>query len=99
MKNKRKIESKKHCPCLELTSPAAGQVFISGTFNDWSPTATPMIAVGDGKWKKELSLPPGRYEYRFVIDGQWADDPDARDFAPNPHGSRNAILVIAESTQ
>lgn len=72
----------------------AQAVFIAGTFNDWHPTVTPMISLGDGKWAKELSLPPGRYEYRFVVDGEWTSDPAATDYVPNSHGSSNSVLVV-----
>lgn len=92
---KKKNGVKRLCSHLELTAPEAGQVCISGTFNDWHPAATPMVAVGGGKWIKELTLPPGRYEYRFLVDGQWADDPNARETAPNSHGSNNAVLVVS----
>jgi hypothetical protein len=44
---------------------------VGGTFNNWNPTATPLLFVGGTEWSKELSLPPGRYEYRFVVDGKW----------------------------
>ena len=42
-----------------------------------------MTRLNDGRWTKELSLAPGRYEYRFVADGQWLDDPAATIFALN----------------
>ena len=47
----------------------AREVFVAGTFNDWHPAASLMVEVGGGRWVKELALPPGRYEYRFVVDG------------------------------
>lgn len=53
-----------------------------------------MVALGNGRWVKELTLPPGRYEYRFVIDGQWVDDPKATEFVSNPHGGQNAVLIV-----
>lgn len=56
-----------------------------------------MILLGDGKWAKELALPPGRYEYRFVVDGQWVDDPAAKESVPNPVGGFNAVLVVMDS--
>jgi 1,4-alpha-glucan branching enzyme len=69
-------------------------VCIAGSFNDWHPNATPMVALGNGRWVKELMLPPGRYEYRLVADGEWVDDPKAKEVAPNPHGGVNAVLTI-----
>jgi hypothetical protein len=83
-----------HCARLEFNHPCAGEVCIAGSFNDWHPAAMPMVSLGDGKWRKELTLPPGRYEYRFVVDGQWMDDPTAKETVPNPFGGFNAVLVV-----
>ena len=83
--------------CLGLTHATAQEVCIAGSFNDWHPSVTPMVRLDDGKWAKELALPPGRYEYRFVVDGQWVDDPAATDLIPNPFGTPNAVLVVAAS--
>ena len=80
---------------LELTRPDAQEVGIAGSFNDWHPSVTPMIRLNHGKWAKELALPPGRYEYRFVADGEWVDDPAATELIPNPFGTPNAVLVVA----
>jgi hypothetical protein len=82
------------CVRLGLTRPDAQQIFIAGSFNDWHPSVTPMIRLSDGKWAKELALPPGRYEYRFVVDGEWANDPAATELIPNPFGTPNAVLVV-----
>ena len=87
--------ARSHCVCLEFNDAQAGEVCIAGSFNDWHPSVTPMIRLGEGKWAKELALPPGRYEYRFVVDGQWVDDPAARDAAPNPYGGMNAVLIVS----
>lgn len=78
----------------EFHDGKAQAVFIAGTFNDWRPAVTPMIALGDGKWVKELSLPPGRYEYRFVVDGEWTSDPAAAEQASNSYGESNSVLNV-----
>ena len=100
MSRKRIVNSNQpirpQCIRLEFASTEAREVCVAGSFNDWQPTATPMIALGDGRWLKELALPPGRYEYRLVVDGQWIDDPLAKEFAPNPHGGRNGVIVVSE---
>ena len=80
--------------CLGLTHATAQEVCIAGSFNDWHPSVTPMVRLDDGKWAKELALPPGRYEYRFVVDGQWVDDPAATELIPNPFGTPNSVLEV-----
>lgn len=82
---------------LELAWPGAQAVFIAGSFNDWHPGVSPMLRLTDGTWFKELVLAPGRYEYRFVVDGVWVDDPAAPDYIPNPFGGMNSVLTVAAS--
>jgi 1,4-alpha-glucan branching enzyme len=79
---------------FELDAPKAWSVSVVGTFNDWKPGATPLTHIGGDRWVNELSLAPGRYEYRFVVDGKWIDDPKAKAYMPNPHGGRNAVVEL-----
>ena len=79
---------------IEYVNPQATSVFIVGTFNDWHPTVTEMLNLGEGRWAKELTLTSGTYEYRLVVDGQWMADPACRNSIPNPFGERNSILTI-----
>lgn len=88
---------KKKLVRIEFAHPSASNVCIAGTFNDWHPCVTEMIALGSGRWAKELTLPAGTYEYRLVVDGEWMADPQAPDSAPNPFGGVNSILrVVAD---
>jgi 1,4-alpha-glucan branching enzyme len=80
---------------IEFTHPTAQLVNIAGTFNDWHPGATEMIAMGDGRWVKELTLPPGCYEYRLVVDGEWMANPNAPESAANPYGGMNSVFRVA----
>lgn len=79
---------------IKFDDAQAQTVFIAGTFNDWHPNVTPMLAVGGGKWVKDLSLAPGRYEYRFVVDGVWISDPNATEQAANTFGSLNSVIIV-----
>jgi len=79
---------------LELVHPAAKTVCIASTFNNWHPAATEMVNLGNGRWAKELTLPPGAYEYRIVVDGEWIADPQAKETAPNPFGGVNSVLKV-----
>jgi 1,4-alpha-glucan branching enzyme len=77
---------------FELDVPKAKSVFAGGTFNNWSATATPLVFVGGTRWSRDLLLPPGRYEYRFVVDGKWVEPPQAKAYVPNPDGGRNGVF-------
>ena len=48
----------------------------------------------DGLWETSLALPPGRYEYKFVVDGQWRPDPNAHENVFNAHGTLNSVVEV-----
>jgi 1,4-alpha-glucan branching enzyme len=79
---------------IELFHPAATEVFVAGSFNGWDPSATPLQPRGDGRWAVELLLNRGNYEYRFLVDGQWTDDPLSPAYVSNPFGGLNCILAV-----
>ncbi len=83
---------------FEFLHPTAASVCIAGSFNDWHSSATPMVEMGDGRWAKELVLPPGTYQYRFIVDGEWVTDECGREMVPNPFGSRNTVLHVGPVT-
>jgi hypothetical protein len=74
--------------------PAAKRVSLSGEFNNWSPDAIPMERGEGGQWKASLVLPAGRYQYKFVVDGQWLPDPNAREQATNSFGTLNSVIEV-----
>jgi 1,4-alpha-glucan branching enzyme len=78
---------------IEFHDGAAREVCVAGSFNDWHPAATPMLHLSHDRWVKELSLPPGRYEYQLVVDGKWVCDPAAEKI-PNPFGGCNSVLIV-----
>ena len=81
---------------LELVNPAASQVFVAGSFNNWQPEQTPLAAAGNGRWAGDLKVAPGRHEYLFVVDGQWLPDPNAKQTVENPFVGRNSVLTVSE---
>jgi hypothetical protein len=76
------------CPCC------AKRVSLSGDFNGWSPDATPMKRYDDGHWETTLELAPGRYEYKFVRDGEWMPDLLARENVLNGYGTLNSVIEV-----
>jgi hypothetical protein len=72
----------------------AKHVSLSGDFNGWSPDATPMKRYDDGHWETTLELAPGRYEYKFVRDGEWMPDLLALENVLNQHGTLNSVIEV-----
>jgi len=72
------------------------QVGIAGDFNNWNPSSTPMSRhVELGVWQACIPIPPGRYRYRLVVDGQWVKDPYNPETETNPFGELNSVLEVA----
>ena len=81
---------------LELVKPEAKSVSVAGSFNEWKPEKTPLVSLGNGRWKGDLNVKPGRHEYLFVVDGQWLPDPNAKESVANPFGGTNSVLIVSE---
>jgi 1,4-alpha-glucan branching enzyme len=79
---------------FELIHATARSISIIGSFNGWRHDATPMSRVGADRWFQVLLLPPGTYEYQFLVDGKWMPDPQARKTTPNQFGEVNSILKV-----
>jgi len=79
---------------FQLEAPQAEQVCVVGSFNEWDPNATILGYDEDGRWGCVLALEPGEYEYRFIVDGQWCDDPANMERRPNGFGTENCVLII-----
>jgi 1,4-alpha-glucan branching enzyme len=75
--------------------PAEGSkaVALVGDFNNWQPVE--MKKQKDGRFAVEVKLPAGQYQYKFIIDGQWAADQENGDVLPNPHGSLNSVAKVS----
>ncbi len=78
-----------------LDAPAAERVQLVGDFNEWTLDANEMTRSGD-VWQSVLKLEPGRYRYRFVVDGRWCSDPLNAEVEPSPYGGENSVCVVAE---
>ncbi len=87
--------SEAHTATFEYFNPEAREVFLAGSFNGWQPRAMTLTKQRGGKWSGELLLKPGDYEYRFVVDGQWQDDPMAARFVANSFGGLNSVVRVA----
>ena len=50
---------------------------------------------GDNRvWTKILQLPPGTYHYRYVVDGEWREDPENPEAVTSSVGSRNSVMIV-----
>jgi len=77
-----------------FNQPEAKAVALAGSFNNWDPKRMPMRKDPSGKWHTTVTLSPGRHEYRFVADGQWVSDPNAKEFIKNSFGTTNSVMSV-----
>ena len=73
--------------------PNAKSVILSGSFNGWSRDGYLMLKK-DGNWSYPISLKPGKYTYKFIVDGKWIIDPDNELWEGNEYGNANSVLWI-----
>jgi 1,4-alpha-glucan branching enzyme len=81
---------------FKLDASEARGVFLAGSFNEWNPSDRALKRDKKGVWTTTMMLAPGAYEYRFVVDGEWRDDPKAAERRANEHGTQNCVIYIAE---
>jgi hypothetical protein len=77
-----------------LKAPAADSVKLAADFTDWEKHPVEMMHSPDGFWFTVVPLTLGNYSYRFIVDGEWRDDPRATRRAPNPFGTENAVIQV-----
>jgi 1,4-alpha-glucan branching enzyme len=76
-------------------SGPGGSVALAGEFNSWSTSADPMKKQADGSWTITKAIAPGKYPYKFVIDGTtWKEDAAAAEFADDGYGGKNSVVVV-----
>jgi hypothetical protein len=71
----------------------ANRVIVTGSFNGWNEESYQMIKK-DGIWTYPVFLKPGKYTYKFIVDGSWLIDPANENWEENAEGTGNSVLWI-----
>ena len=74
-----------------LAAPDATRVLLAGDFTEWEKHPIALVKNGQGMWSKTVKLPPGLHHYRFLVDGQWQDDPACAERVANAFGSQDCV--------
>jgi len=80
---------------FSFRSANASSVQLVGDFTQWQERPINLQKDTDGIWKATVILPPGVHQYRFMVDGQWCDDPACNQRSPNPFGGENMMRQVA----
>ncbi len=94
---------------FQFYAPSASSVHLAGQFNNWTPpgaTVSPDEKVNvpipmekdpkTGMWTVVWPLPPGRWQYKYVIDNgaRWQEDPNTPEKEPDGFGGYNSVCVV-----
>ncbi len=80
---------------LTFHADDAREVWIAGDFNNWvNSVQEKMENIEKGVWAKVLHLEPGKYQYKFVVDGKWLVDPKNPKIERDLSGNVNSLLEI-----
>ena len=92
--SKHTVEKKRVTFSLEAIH--AEEVILMGDFNGWNLKKHPMNRNEKGTWSKSVMLTPGKYEYKFMVDGKWVLDVNNNQACTNCFGTRNSIIDIRD---
>jgi chromosome partitioning protein len=81
---------------LTLNAPDAKEVYLAGEFNNWKLDEFSRMEQNNGCWSKSMNLNSGKYRYRFVIDGNWTEDPGNPLKQLNPYGAMDSLLEVTK---
>ena len=79
-----------------LAADAGSEVYVAGDFNGWDPAGKKLTdKKGNGVYSAVVTLAPGEYEYKFIVNGFWTMDPDpTREWRANGLGTLNSVIVV-----
>ena len=79
---------------FKFYAPQAKKVSLAGSFNNWDTSALTAKKDSKGNWETKVNLKPGKYEYKFFVDGAWINDPRCSSCVVNSFGSRNCVISV-----
>lgn len=94
MKNTNMTLTRQKLQKFSCAMPGAQEVQLVGDFTNWQEHPIRLRQEPDGLWHAAVRLQPGTHYYRFLVDGQWRDDPECLLCVPNPFGGHNAVRQV-----
>ncbi len=86
------VRAKKVKFCFD--APEANSVTLAGNFTNWEEKPLLLKKTRKKVWEKDVNLKPGKYEYKFIVDGNWVNDPNNSNKNWNSFGTENSIVEI-----
>ena len=80
---------------FRLEAPEGRDIYVVGDFNGWNMNEEGRLGRSEnGCWEKRMEIPPGRYRYKFIVDGEWTPDAKNPELRANIFGSFDSIIRI-----
>lgn len=79
---------------FSFRAPEAISVQLVGDFTHWQEKPISLRKDATGTWHASVELKPGTHHYRFLVDGEWRDDPECTVRVSNPFGSQNMARQV-----
>jgi hypothetical protein len=79
------------------TNATAQTVLVTGSFTNWAsapPGALAMTSAGAGAFTLTKQLGPGKFSYKFIVDGVWLADPQNPSQENDGFGGQNSVIVL-----
>jgi 1,4-alpha-glucan branching enzyme len=92
---KKKSGTDGRAQTFSFRAPEALSVQLVGDFTQWQVSPINLKKGADSVWQAAVQLPPGTHHYRFLVDGEWCDDPECTLRTPNPFGGENMTRQVA----
>ncbi len=80
---------------FSFLAPDANEVYLAGDFNMWDDQSLRLKKKNDGTWNASVKLSSGKYEYKYIVDGEWRLDPENKHQVTNPLGSINSLITVS----
>jgi transcriptional regulator with XRE-family HTH domain len=80
---------------FQINAPDANTVFLTGCFNNWKSSTTPLKKNSKGTWTVDIELKPGEYQYKFIVDDDWWIDPTNEQTISNGLGGLNSVKKVS----
>ena len=80
---------------FKMEAPEDAMVQIAGDFNEWTPESLHFTeSQGRPLWHKSITLRPGSYEYKYLVDGSWVTDPANDNAVDDAYGGINSVITL-----
>ena len=93
-KQKQSKNTQKRRITFKLDASGAKDAVLVGDFNSWDVKKHRMKRDDKGRWTKIVTLAQGNYEYKFIVDGEWQNDPNNNQVVSNSFGTFNNLLTV-----